>query len=954
MAVTAGETISQTDMAAMATLANSKLLPVVNAISAADFWLYNYYDKYDGGMPVGTPTSPSNLISPQPNYAFATVAFSNLVTSGATYNGSGKYVYTVGTAGDYEILVQDAGFIVDTITFGSSERCFYVKSGETITLLGTAGKPVRSAISVARNWLSEYNRIRGDFFALLLNNFTPGTGGLFLNSAAIVSGPWVVGVNDPTTYPITPIPTGDYIGGGLPLLEGILNASYPGYCEDQEYTPIGFLPQNMAIFNTVKFICAANDAIGLSVKGQMLVASAASPMTFTGTVSNLTIAYTTDTTGTMNWALVYIFTYTGGGAPPAAPAASAFTLTTPSHVTWSTNAIGGGIYQLIATYSKAVSSGASDSSNLKVTGAPANFSLPTLPGGPNPYTYACGFYSNLDFSTVNTHTKVNALHPTQDGAQFACPDNGTHSQVVFTATNGSFGGYSSVYAICVYTLSNPAIKGVWVANTLPVPGNNVFLDQDMPPYIDTKDTSLVGDSIGFGAAFIGTSSTIYQATSGTPTNPLASAMRQAAPQNNPEINPVYPGLSAQPAQWLIRRDTDFVPFELGFNENIAHETYSQQSAGGHYSVLIPPDTTSIKIRIVQRDTAPGWYNGQFLYGQPITTPLQIYVKKNTYATPTNYDFFTSNNAVTIPTDGGPTYLLDVINNTGFNFFIYDPAGAGVTFDVYVELDFGNPTRIYFPPLAEAWSYSLDGTPPIQNRIANSGYYAPSYSKLANKPIPQNGYCIFKVRATRVPVNNSAGVALLPATGSEIVITLGQNKLINGPASPFTPTGGMGGGGFGNMGGFNNAPGMGGQVGSSSLVFTPFLNGDGSNMTITIPAIGNTTGDVEVFIVCLAGNEVVWQALQPVKVEVYANFQPIFFNTTYGKIESPMDTYYFVDLPFPTVFQYGLAFVNNFNVTATGQDYTYFPGNPFPKPPTVIYPVDHNIYNDMMTALALIT
>src|ERR1700676_5325540 len=106
MAIAAGSPILQTDMAALATLANSKLLPLINAIGD-DFWDANLYDKYEGGFPTALGTY-TNIIKPQPNYAFTTVAFSNLVGSGATYNGSGQYVFTASSAGDYEILVEDA------------------------------------------------------------------------------------------------------------------------------------------------------------------------------------------------------------------------------------------------------------------------------------------------------------------------------------------------------------------------------------------------------------------------------------------------------------------------------------------------------------------------------------------------------------------------------------------------------------------------------------------------------------------------------------------------------------------------------------------------------------------------------------------------------------------------------------------------------------------------------
>jgi hypothetical protein len=447
---------------------------------------------------------------------------------------------------------------------------------------------------------------------------------------------------------------------------------------------------------------------------------------------------------------------------------------------------------------------------------------------------------------------------------------------------------------------------------------NVFIDQDMPPYIGgygDEETAL-GGSIQVGIAG-------NHETHGSAESPLASTMRQAAPfeiDGNPDgsdkdlidgVNSVQPSISCRPAKWLVRRDTDFVPFELGFNSGISTLIYSSQvSTVGdlllYYDVSVPPNCTGVKIRLLQTGAIAGWKNGVFQYGEPLAKNLTILVKKTGYPTTTDFDFRTDNNQVNITgaagSDGGAGYLASVLNN-GFTYAIQNnnEPGTSIAFDVYVELDFGTPKRVYFPPIGECFSYCLDGTPGKKPLLQSPD--------LASKPIPQSGYCIFKLRATRLPVANGSGISITPESGAALTITVGQNlnELLQ----------------------------------TSHVTFAPLKNPDGSNMTITIPANARDSGDVAAFIPVLAGNELVYQCSEQVIFEAWANWQPIFFNTQYGTGQYPYDPEYGFNAPNPSVFTTALSFFNRFNVTKAG----------YPIGATAVqFPLFRELYDDLMVLL----
>ena len=118
-------------------------------------------------------------------------------------------------------------------------------------------------------------------------------------------------------------------------------------------------------------------------------------------------------------------------------------------------------------------------------------------------------------------------------------------------------------------------------------------------------------------------------------------------------------------------------------------------------------------------------------------------------------------------------------------------------------------------------------------------------------------------------------------------------------------------------------------------------GSGQPAMITIPANARDTGDMDVFIPVLAGNELVWQCDDDVIVEAWANWQPIFFSSQYGTT-SPYSAFV------ATAFQYCLEFANRFDLRIS--NYPVFSEASRAK---VQFPPSIEIYKDLEACLSLI-
>ena len=914
--------VTQAELDALANAANQVLLPTVNNTIAAHSGNYLCeYDKTVGGIP---NNNTLKVVQPQPNYSFHQPVYANLILSSWVYDGSGHYTLpALAVSGDYNFTLgaNDTSMSDGTHTYAYTTANTYLLAGTALTLTGTAGQPVTAQLYLSPyNLLNELNRIRADALALILGNpasLVPAN----LNQALVSSGPWVVGVNDPSTYPV-------YILNLPGVLTGYLDCNAAG-------ANLNFLTfQNVQFWTTNNSLTVAT---GLYLLNSYNPATSYSAPEFTisvsGSAATVKMSPQLSTAGQMTVDMNFVITlFSFAGTEPSVPNPSDLGITanragTVTIVSTAGNEGYAGQFSGFPPYflcgflvtahlNYAATSGSHDI--IFSFTVPTNWQLGYNEGGYSPFGGISSATEQLLEALFSTTTAVSAavIHPTSAGYYYAPGYTpGSYSIGIPSASVTS----NHIVAF----ISDPTVQGVWTATTLPVPGNHVFIDHDIPPYIGAISTnqSLYGVAIDVGVAGNGDSGN---------TGPQASTMRQTAPLALANgVNPLSPGISTRPAKWLVRRDTDFMPFDLGFNNfGGTYETASVLNqfltanggdyAAANYTVAVPTGATKVVIRLVQTGTVPGWSGGTFSYGTPLAVSLPIYVSKSGFPTlPLGYDFEKTDNTVTIPTDGGAGYLAAVIGTGGFDMLIVNPTSSEVDFDVYIEVDYTTPARTYTPKCAEAFSF-------IPDQAGNLVQYRGGYPNIAywsarHKPIPQSGYCIFALRATRLPTSNTAGISIIPQSGSAIAVTIGQNIF---------------------------------DSGANTMTFTPLKNPDSSNLTITIPATAGTSDDVSVFIPVLAGNELVYQCSQQVNLEAWANWQPIWFNEMYASGQYPFDENEVNSRPAPIVNLYALAFVNRFDVTRAGWAFPKgnFVGSSNPIPSVFVEPLFRDLYNDTMNIL----
>lgn len=826
MPVTSGNPITQADLDALAQLANDKLLPIVNRAITA-----NENGWGDQGW--------------------------------AFFGGNGQ-------------IASWAGLNIYDIPSSNANGTQLIKKPQ----------PEYKFDIATKNWADELNRIRGDFMALFFNSFADA-GAVYRNLDFLLSGPWVVGLNDPDTFPMT---------------QWTYNFSKSCYDPTYYKNLIGSHTLDgtgeFIAFKNVKFYYSDADApAGVTI-------STGRFSKWTAGTSVPTLTYDAALAGAWNVKIAWQFRWIGGGTPPAAPSVSgfAFTVTGGATITWTTekdlfnnaatkpDVVGGGpvgtnYYILRGEFTLAISG--SGSVGITATTVPTGFEMLTAQGN-----------SFLEFSSSSTATDANGVHPL--GAAKSVSGDAHPANSNFTL-NGEL-------AKAAWQIS-PDVKGIWVANTLPVPGQNVFLDQDIPPFVGIKGIYWTpgGEVATSASGMIGINV------------PVASSMRESAPGQKDYTNNqitsrikdfalLKSSLEARPTPYLVLRDTDFVPFSYGFNFNtvVKYLNLLAPADGSlwYNDASVPANATAVIVRAVKAGTGrKGWKNCILQYGDPLDTPLNIYVKKTSQPTISDYDFKKTDSSVTIDPDGGGSYLATILG-ADLLYGIENTSGADMRFDLVFEIDNFEPqVRQFFPDCNECFSYAInDGATRIQYGV--DGYFR-------NKPVPQNGYCIFKLRATRLPVTNSAGKSVTPSSGSEIVVTIGQNKL---------------------------------QL-DNTLVFTPMLKDDGiTPFTVTIPAIDRDSGDVAVFWPVLSGNEIVYQCSVQVIMDAWVNWQPIFFNSVFAGGPDPYNLGGGLQVaPDALAFHYALGFTNYFNKT-----HANYPNDS--KPIIVQFPISAEIYNDLWECL----
>lgn len=806
MSVDINTPITEADMDALATLANTKLLPLVNAAIAAHThawqaasWTYRAsgliqsfsgQNSYD--IPVAKTTGTHGLQIPQPNYNF-------------------------------DLTVE--------------------------------------------NWADELNRIRGDAMEMIFASY-PGGENLFLNAACLVSAPQVVSINDDDTYP---------------------HASH--------FVP-GVLSASATYFKNVEFWGAAADLAALTMSLKASIPAFLDWLNYTdagGGNSNygFTLRSGFATTATVTLVLQL------EGTPISNNVLAISGATVTSQVV---SGVSAPLFTLTLVLSVPVSAG-DNPVTLKVNGTQRpNVIFTSFPPA---ITLAD---INLTGSTlVNS---LNAITPSGAISKIKSPQYGSEN-FFFIGSGQEIGAVTPVGIIgtMTWTLSDATVKGVWIANTLPMPGRNTFLDQDLPPFVDSTIGSNSDSRTHLQLTAVKSGAGQFDGNTYRTSMKMANATIDPATGNPPaDFAIVKSTMAARPAPFPVLRTADLLPFTYGYNKflDLSYSSDDQNAAahgGISYAFAnVPGDTTAVVIRLLAPGGKKGWSGGTPGYYQPLAENLKIFFSNSQIPAPNDpstYDFVTTNNQVNIPTDGGGGYLATLLNG-GFNIAVQNLNGIDVDFDILIEIQNGAQSKSFFPPngVQEVFSYCLQETPRTFDPVDNN---------IGNLPVPQSGYSIFKLRATRLPVKNAAGIAITPASGAQIIATVGQWKLQN----------------------------------DGTVVFTAMLQDDGvTPYTIIIPANARDSGDVAVFWPVLGGNEIVYQFGEQIILEAWADWQPIFQIAWSGLAFGSFA---------PRQNRAALGFLNYFNQAFAD----YSPASSQGHWPVVQFPISAALYNDLEELLNLI-
>lgn len=282
--------------------------------------------------------------------------------------------------------------------------------------------------------LQELNRIRKDVIAQI---FDEPTSPVYLSRDALVSDPQVVGVNPPPERAAS---------GKLYLFRG---TKYKSTSPGPELPAAGWLP----VFKGIKFAFALADEALLWGSDDI-------------TNDNPWITGETDAIEAFYGSKILEFNLTGvyTGSLPDVTFTTTFNCHCPVDATaWIVFRIplaAGGYERQVVQQDLAAGDTAVPFS---VTGA--------YNGGE--VTIVAEFFFKATFARA-----VNAasVHPSSDVIELTIDDVADPDDLLFTL-NGH-GGYPYVAA------NVPAMKGCWIARTLPTPGLNVYLDVDFPTYVE--------------------------------------------------------------------------------------------------------------------------------------------------------------------------------------------------------------------------------------------------------------------------------------------------------------------------------------------------------------------------------------------------------------------------------------------------------------------------------------
>ena len=797
--------------------------------------------------------------------------------------------------------------------------------------------------NLTHNWLFEFNRIRGDAFVFWSGNGNDGKKVLptvddpFYKKDFRFSGKWIVGVNDPTTYGAA------YINiGGVP--------------------DVGFLTGNsgdLQVFKNVEFWFAHNDAPGgLTVTAKQSIPQRTEafahatpittvdiPLAASFAAPTKTLAMSLDGHGSLNGSMTFQITFgltvqglnnSAIAAPSAAPSVGSLNLTASfgtiaatlhsyaytndapavDPITGDTSYHGTAtaIYDVTLTFSAAALAG-NQAVNITADVPAAGWSSITGFQGTGEPTATDGVFAAVLSNAFSGVQSADGIHPSSAIQKIVCGDYPTESFTV--SVNGAVLFTSDTR----WQLSDASVKGVWLANTFPVPAINCFLNQDIPPYQLDYYSTHHAKIDGTGDAPM---ADVDSAFSPAPLQPDGSngSVGQVSVDGK-RINTVYPAITPQPSKWIVKRDSDLLPLHIRDTEN-------NYSFGDHFpfdaGVLDPwsgttgagasgnwsevanvdgyrlTDAVRVFIGLFKPGSKAGWTNGIFSYGTPTDAGDNL---KLVFADNGSYD---ANNPATLLGSS----LGGIVEITGADLAA---VRAGGLYVAVVNTNTGEVSRGCSAYVEIVYD---DVRAYLKNGVENRSFFQCGFDDTGTggqKPIPQNGYCVFKLRATRKPEPQSGDgrIRIVPSSGAALTVTVGQWKN-NGSTATLNRS-------------------------NPNLTFVPFKAADGvSDLILTIPADARDSGDVDCFIPVLSGNEIVYQCTERVMVEAWVNFQPVFFNPLYGSVPVAADT---VAIPYThynaTVKQYAFMVLQQ---TPYGADYNH----------GLVYPLCRAAWTDLVKML----
>tara|TARA_R110000868_G_scaffold221_2_gene2113 strand:+ start:1225 stop:4584 length:3360 start_codon:yes stop_codon:yes gene_type:complete len=757
------------------------------------------------------------------------------------------------------------------------------------------------------------------------------------------------------------------VNSAIKASSGTIQTKYPGYVISNAFDNLLNIDGTFAlecgvyitsygrsnIFNNVEFHYAENDASsGLSVYCEQSIPKRIEiadigahdvSVDFTQSYSNPTSTALTkingfgDVTGKFSFTITLTASTTSGHeAPTSAPSVSSLnldsyigsisgTLKSFTHTSGSTTSVA--VYSITVDLSATTLSGDTE---VAFTADLPSSGWSSVTGFINnsaaaPIFSAMLFRGVLLYSTSSTVTTSEGIHPSSNINKIAC---GTSPTAMFSV--GKVTGSASYFSDTAYRLSLPLVDGLWIANTYPVPARNCVLDSYLNPYkISTNAFNKIYSSLNGGYAYPPVFTNLRQY------NPIEEILRIDGQgyyyiqptvgnvdlfENEKPVHTVYPAITLRPSKWITLKDSTKILYNNYYQywpinslEKLQDPRQSNSVSVNFFDCIEPISLgTPVKIILsVSSDYFWGWKkNGLtalFEYGAnlPITT-IKIAWATVTTISHSGFNFLDPN-----AYDGqSDSHFVEIYDSA----IISDFLTHGYLFVSVFNMDTENASPAFY--ISEKLIYS--DSPMVKENTTSGFMMGAAYLDMASDTIPftpENGttppagYTIYKLKASRQPENGK--IAITPQSGNPLTVYIGQWKN-NGTNKLIEP--------------------------SDALTFTNFLQPDGTTLvTLTIPANKSSSDEVDVFISSFYGSEIIYQCDEPVVVEAFADFQPVFFNKTFNSQNGNFLAY------LPTIINQCLRMIDY--ASSYAKDYSLnYKGQ-------IQYPLDYNIYKDLVSILS---